>query len=238
MKKSTRVNHPPTVDVPAGNTPVVAPIYQTVKFEFETVDDTLRSLSGERPGFFYLRSSNPDHASAGADARRAAGSRGLPGMRVRGRRDRADAAGADAPGRSCAVLPGKLRPDAPLDTPYAGALRRVAHAAADRGPRCHRAHAVGACHPVGDFREPDQSHQQDCRYRRDHAPGTRPRRHDAARQYLRRCASARPVRHRFLPAQPDQIRLRTRRCHGRGGDRQGRADQHLAPGFLDARRCA
>ncbi|MGC2459981.1 MAG: aminotransferase class I/II-fold pyridoxal phosphate-dependent enzyme [Steroidobacteraceae bacterium] len=59
MKKSTRVNHPPTVDVPAGNRPVVAPIYQTVKFEFESVDDTLRSLSGERPGFFYLRSSNP-----------------------------------------------------------------------------------------------------------------------------------------------------------------------------------
>ena len=59
MKKSTRVNHPPMVDVPAGNRPVVAPIYQTVKFEFETVDDTLRSLNGERPGFFYLRSSNP-----------------------------------------------------------------------------------------------------------------------------------------------------------------------------------
>ena len=59
MKKSTRVNHPPEVDVPAGNRPVVAPIYQTVKFEFDTVDDTLQALNGERPGFFYLRSSNP-----------------------------------------------------------------------------------------------------------------------------------------------------------------------------------
>jgi len=59
VKKSTRVNHPPPVDVPAGNRPVVAPIYQTVKFEFETVDDTLRALSGEQPGFYYLRSSNP-----------------------------------------------------------------------------------------------------------------------------------------------------------------------------------
>jgi cystathionine beta-lyase/cystathionine gamma-synthase len=59
VKKSTRVNHPPTVEVPAGNRPVVAPIYQTVKFEFETLDDTLRSLSGEQPGFFYQRSSNP-----------------------------------------------------------------------------------------------------------------------------------------------------------------------------------
>jgi cystathionine beta-lyase/cystathionine gamma-synthase len=47
------------VEIPAGNRPVVAPIYQTVKFEFETVEDTLRALSGEQPGFFYLRTSNP-----------------------------------------------------------------------------------------------------------------------------------------------------------------------------------
>jgi cystathionine beta-lyase/cystathionine gamma-synthase len=59
MKKSTLVNHPPTVEVPADNRPVVAPIHQSVKFEFDTVDDTLRSLRGDRPGFFYLRSSNP-----------------------------------------------------------------------------------------------------------------------------------------------------------------------------------
>jgi cystathionine beta-lyase/cystathionine gamma-synthase len=59
MKKPTRANHPPDVPVPPGNRPVVAPIYQTVKFEFETVEDTLRSLRGERPGFYYMRSSNP-----------------------------------------------------------------------------------------------------------------------------------------------------------------------------------
>jgi cystathionine beta-lyase/cystathionine gamma-synthase len=59
MKKPTLVNHPPAVHVPADNRPVVAPIHQTVKFEFDTVDDTLRSLRGDRPGFFYLRSSNP-----------------------------------------------------------------------------------------------------------------------------------------------------------------------------------
>lgn len=59
MKKTTRVNHPPEVRVPDGNRPVVAPIYQTVKFEFETVDDTLRALRGDAPGFYYLRSSNP-----------------------------------------------------------------------------------------------------------------------------------------------------------------------------------
>jgi len=45
--------------VPADNHPVVAPVYQTVKFEFDTVEDTLKALRGERPGFFYARSSNP-----------------------------------------------------------------------------------------------------------------------------------------------------------------------------------
>ena len=59
MKKTTLVNHPPAVAVPSDNRPVVAPIHQTVKFEFGTVDDTLRSLRGDRPGFFYSRSSNP-----------------------------------------------------------------------------------------------------------------------------------------------------------------------------------
>jgi cystathionine beta-lyase/cystathionine gamma-synthase len=37
----------------------VAPIHQSVKFEFETVEETLRALRGDRPGFFYMRSSNP-----------------------------------------------------------------------------------------------------------------------------------------------------------------------------------
>jgi cystathionine beta-lyase/cystathionine gamma-synthase len=59
MKGETRVNHPPVVEVPADNHPVVAPIHQTVKFEFDTVEDTLKALRGERPGFFYARSSNP-----------------------------------------------------------------------------------------------------------------------------------------------------------------------------------
>jgi cystathionine beta-lyase/cystathionine gamma-synthase len=59
MKKPTRVNHPPTVEVPAGNRPLVAPIYQTVKFEFDSVAGTEAHLRGEQPGFFYLRTSNP-----------------------------------------------------------------------------------------------------------------------------------------------------------------------------------
>jgi cystathionine beta-lyase/cystathionine gamma-synthase len=59
MKKSTRVNHPPPVELAADNRAVVAPIYQSVKFEFDTLAETERFLRGERPGFFYTRASNP-----------------------------------------------------------------------------------------------------------------------------------------------------------------------------------
>ncbi len=59
MKKPTLVNHPPGTAPPPGNQPVIAPIYQSVKFEFETVDETLRMLRGEKPGYFYMRASNP-----------------------------------------------------------------------------------------------------------------------------------------------------------------------------------
>ena len=59
MKKPTLVNHPPDVSPPPGNQPVIAPIYQSVKFEFESIADTLRMLRGEKPGYFYMRASNP-----------------------------------------------------------------------------------------------------------------------------------------------------------------------------------
>jgi cystathionine beta-lyase/cystathionine gamma-synthase len=59
MKKPTLVNHPPDVSPPPGNLPVIAPIYQSVKFEFESIEDTLRMLRGEKPGYFYMRASNP-----------------------------------------------------------------------------------------------------------------------------------------------------------------------------------
>jgi cystathionine beta-lyase/cystathionine gamma-synthase len=59
MKKRTRVNHPPEVELPPGNRPLVAPIYQSVKFEFENLAETERYLRGERPGFFYTRTANP-----------------------------------------------------------------------------------------------------------------------------------------------------------------------------------
>jgi cystathionine beta-lyase/cystathionine gamma-synthase len=59
MKKTTRVNHPPVIEVPAGNRPLVAPIYQSVKFEFDTLEQTEQFFRGERPGFFYSRATNP-----------------------------------------------------------------------------------------------------------------------------------------------------------------------------------
>lgn len=59
MKDRTRTIHPPAVEVPADNRPLVAPIYQSVKFEFEEISESLRALRGERPGFFYQRNSNP-----------------------------------------------------------------------------------------------------------------------------------------------------------------------------------
>jgi cystathionine beta-lyase/cystathionine gamma-synthase len=59
MKKPTRVNHPPHVELPPDNRSLVSPIYQSVKFEFESVEETERSLRGERPGFFYSRAANP-----------------------------------------------------------------------------------------------------------------------------------------------------------------------------------
>ena len=59
MKEKTRLVHPPRVTPPDDNPPLVAPLYQSVKFEHDTVADTLRALRGEREGFFYSRSSNP-----------------------------------------------------------------------------------------------------------------------------------------------------------------------------------
>jgi cystathionine beta-lyase/cystathionine gamma-synthase len=59
MKNTTLVNHPPAVAVPEDNRPLVAPIYQSVKFSFDDTNETLRYQRGERAGFFYSRTSNP-----------------------------------------------------------------------------------------------------------------------------------------------------------------------------------
>jgi cystathionine beta-lyase/cystathionine gamma-synthase len=59
MKNNTFVNHPPEAELPPDNRPLVAPIYQSVKFSFDDTEETLRYLRGERAGFYYSRTSNP-----------------------------------------------------------------------------------------------------------------------------------------------------------------------------------
>jgi len=59
MKKRTRVTHLPEVPVPPDNRPLVAPIYQSVKFTFDDVGETQRYWRRERDGFYYSRGSNP-----------------------------------------------------------------------------------------------------------------------------------------------------------------------------------
>lgn len=59
MKRSTRLNHPPKVDVPSDNRALVAPIYQSVKFTLDNVEESQRLSRGERDGFVYSRVSNP-----------------------------------------------------------------------------------------------------------------------------------------------------------------------------------
>jgi cystathionine beta-lyase/cystathionine gamma-synthase len=59
MKDETRVNHPPAVALDGDNRPLIAPIYQSVKFSFDDSVETERFYRGERAGFFYSRASNP-----------------------------------------------------------------------------------------------------------------------------------------------------------------------------------
>jgi len=59
MKHATLVNHPPQVKVPDDNRAIVAPVYQSVKFTFDSVKETERRLNGEREGFWYSRKANP-----------------------------------------------------------------------------------------------------------------------------------------------------------------------------------
>lgn len=59
MKPPTQLNHPPVIEVPADNRPLVAPVHQSVKFEFDSVAEALRFFRGERAGFYYSRGANP-----------------------------------------------------------------------------------------------------------------------------------------------------------------------------------
>ena len=59
MKKRTRVVHPPAPTLPPDNRPLVAPIYQSVKFSLDDVGETLGLFAGRREGHYYTRDSNP-----------------------------------------------------------------------------------------------------------------------------------------------------------------------------------
>ena len=59
MKKRTRVTHLPEVKLAPDNRPLVAPIYQSVKFTFDDVGETKKYWTRQREGFYYSRVSNP-----------------------------------------------------------------------------------------------------------------------------------------------------------------------------------
>lgn len=59
IKPETRVNHPPTVDAPLDNHPLLYPIHQNVKWTSGSIAESLRIMRGERPGYFYSRVGNP-----------------------------------------------------------------------------------------------------------------------------------------------------------------------------------
>ena len=59
MKKRTRVVHLPEVVLAPDNRPLVAPIYQSVKFTFDDVGETRKAWARQRDGYYYSRDSNP-----------------------------------------------------------------------------------------------------------------------------------------------------------------------------------
>jgi cystathionine beta-lyase/cystathionine gamma-synthase len=58
MNKESRVIHQPSVALPEGNTPLVGPIYRSVKFEFPTIEAAM-TPEARRDGFDYARDANP-----------------------------------------------------------------------------------------------------------------------------------------------------------------------------------
>ncbi len=58
MKKPTRVNHPPEITLPPGNTSLVSPVYRSVKFTYPTIEASM-SADARLHGFDYTRDRNP-----------------------------------------------------------------------------------------------------------------------------------------------------------------------------------
>ena len=58
MKTPTLIQHQPPPSLVEGNEPLVMPIYQSVKFELESLRDTENAWAG-RGGYHYSRCANP-----------------------------------------------------------------------------------------------------------------------------------------------------------------------------------
>ncbi len=238
MKERTRIVHPPQVRPPEDNEPLVAPIYQSVKFGLPTVAETLRSLRGERDGFFYSRSANP--TTRQLEQTLAA---------LQGRED-AIVCGSGV-GAVAQTLLGLLKAGdhllcfAETYGPTRSLIRRmlqrygVQHtmlsieddAGIERVLSSTPTRLVIFESPTNPItRIADIAHITELR------PGEW--RADGARQHAGRLPPARRHRCRPVHPQPDQVRLRPRRRDGRRGDRQRRADQAAATGLRAAGRCA
>ncbi|MCB0352928.1 MAG: aminotransferase class I/II-fold pyridoxal phosphate-dependent enzyme [Bdellovibrionales bacterium] len=59
MRPRTVLQHLPPVEVPSDNRPLVAPVYQSVKFTLSSLEEVEALFSGNRAGFMYSRVSNP-----------------------------------------------------------------------------------------------------------------------------------------------------------------------------------
>ena len=141
MRKRTRVTHLPDVKVAPDNRPLVAPIYQSVKFSFDDVGETQKYWTGQRDGFYYSRVSNPTLRQLELVLARTAGPRGRPAHRLGRRRNLDDAARAAAGRGPRRVLRRDVPADACAVATAAGSLRRDEHDAVGHRPRVHRADA-------------------------------------------------------------------------------------------------
>ena len=198
MKPPTRVNHPPAVSVPPDNRPLVAPIYQSVKFTFDSVAESERESRGQRDGFQYSRVANPTLRQLE-----------LTLAELQGR----DACLLTASGVAASNLAmlslckqgdhvlmfaETVSADALHDPAHPVALWHRAHDAVDRGHRGYRAHARAAPDAAHHVRVADQSSAEGRRHRAHDCGSTRAWRTHAAGQHVRRLSQPRPVRYRHL----------------------------------------
>ena len=219
MKKPTRVNHPPRVELAPDNHPVVAPIYQTVKFEFDSLDETMKRLRGERPGFFYTRASNPTTRQLE-----------LTLAELQGRDDcLVTASGVGAIAQTLLALTkagDHILCFVETYNPSRYLIRRLLGRFGVTNTMLSiedldgiERDARGAADEARVLREPHESGDQDRGHRGDHAARAREGRAHGDGQHVRRLPSARRVRRRRVRAQPHEVRLRRRRRDGRRGDR-------------------